>query len=79
MTKREERFKAVAERRTNKIIEMISTFDSFYGRRGINYSYSKQQVDMIFGAIESELREQKSKMLENLKNGGDCKSFTLGK
>lgn len=56
---KEERFKRVAEGRTNKIIDQIRLLGNCANRS--NYEYSEEEVRKIFHAIESELRETKAK------------------
>ena len=57
-TKRE-KFVRLAEARTNKIIDMIQLLGNCSNASA--YDYTQQDVDKIFGAIESELREAKKK------------------
>ena len=52
-------FKRVAENRTNKIIDQIRLLGNCANRS--NYEYSEEDVKKIFSAIESELKETKSK------------------
>ena len=57
-TKRD-KFVRVAEARTNKIIDMIQLLGNCSNTN--NYDYTQQDVEIIFSAIESELREAKKK------------------
>ena len=57
-TKRE-KFVRLAEARTNKIIDMIQLLGNCSNASA--YDYTQQDIDKIFGAIESELREAKKK------------------
>lgn len=57
-TKRE-KFVRLAEARTNKIIDMIQLLGNCSNLA--TYEYTSQDVDKIFSAIESELREAKKK------------------
>jgi len=57
-TKRE-RFIRLAEARTNKIIDMIQLLGNC-SNTGV-YEYSQKDVEKIFSAIETELREAKKK------------------
>jgi hypothetical protein len=50
---KEENFIRLAENRTNKILDMIRLLGNLSNTS--NYTYSKEQVDKIFGAIEKEL------------------------
>lgn len=71
-TKRE-KFVRLAEARTNKIIDMLQLLGNCSNSSA--YDYTQQDVDKIFVAIESEVREAKKKF-----NTIDCKKnsrFTL--
>lgn len=57
-TKRE-RFIRLAEARTNKIIDMIQLLGNC--SNSSTYDYTQEDVDKIFNAIESEVRETKKK------------------
>ena len=57
-TKRD-KFVRLAEARTNKIIDMIQLLGNCSNTR--TYDYTQQDVDKIFTAIETELREAKKK------------------
>ena len=61
-----ERFKRVAENRTNKIIEQIRLLGNCSNRS--NYEYKNEDVKKIFAAIESELKEAKQKYQKKEKN-----------
>lgn len=71
-TKRE-KFIRIAEARTNKIIDMIQLLGNCSSS---DYDYTRQDVEKIFSAIESEVRETKKKFnrSEPRKNA----RFTLG-
>ncbi len=56
---KKERFKRVAEGRTNKIIDQIRLLGNCSNRS--NYEYSDEDVKKIFSAIEQELRDAKAK------------------
>lgn len=66
-TKRE-KFIRLAEARTNKIIDMLQLLGNCSNTSA--YDYNQQDVDKIFNAIESEVREAKKKFnrVENRKN-----------
>lgn len=66
-TKRE-RFIRVAEARTNKIIDMMQLLGNCSNTA--TYSYSQEDVDQIFSAIEYELRETKKKFQKTNSNKG---------
>lgn len=61
-----ERFKRVAENRTNKIIEQIRLLGNCANRS--NYEYSEEEVKKIFNAIEIELKETKRKYQSKANN-----------
>lgn len=73
---RSERFVRIAEARTNKIIDMIQLLGNCANKS--NYEYSKEDVKMIFGAIETELRAAKAKF-EASENECGKKAFSLRK
>ena len=54
-----ERFKRVAENRTNKIIESIRLLGNCSNKS--NYDYSEEDVKKIFSAIENEIKAAKQK------------------
>lgn len=54
-----EKFKRLASSRTNKIIDMIDLLGNLSNKS--NYEYSDNDVEKIFKAIESSLRNAKSK------------------
>lgn len=54
-----DRFVRLAEARTNKIIDMLQLLGNCSNTN--TYEYTQQDVDQIFSAIETELREAKKK------------------
>lgn len=54
-----ERFKRIAENRTNRIIEALRLLGNCSNRS--NYSYTDEEVKKIFSAIEAEVKETKLK------------------
>ena len=58
-TRKEENFKRLAENRTNKIIDMLNLLGNLSNKS--NYSYSEEQVDAIFDAIQNELDAQRNR------------------
>ena len=54
-----EKFKRLALSRTNKIIDMIDLLGNLSNKS--NYDYSEEEVEKMFKAIESSLRNTKSK------------------
>ena len=60
-TQKEENFKRLAVNRTNKIIDMLQLLGNLSNTS--NYSYSEEQVEAIFCAIEEELKIQKSRFV----------------
>ncbi|MFQ7119685.1 MAG: hypothetical protein ACLRPW_06590 [Intestinibacter sp.] len=61
-----ERFKRVAENRTNKIIDLIRLLGNCANKS--NYEYDEEDVKKIFSAIEAELKETKSKYQTKTRN-----------
>ncbi len=59
MQEKSERFKRVAENRTNKIIDQIRLLGNCANKS--NYEYSEEDVRKIFNAIENELKNTKMK------------------
>lgn len=64
---KEERFKRVAENRTNKIINQIRLLGNCSNRS--NYQYTEEDIKKIFNAIEAELKITKTKFQAK----ADCK------
>ncbi len=54
-----ENFVRLAENRTNKILEMIRLLGNLSNTS--NYTYTKADVEKIFGTIEKELSDTKKK------------------
>lgn len=71
-TKRE-KFIRLAEARTNKIIDMLQLLGNCSNLS--TYDYTQQDVDKIFAAIESEVREIKKKFNKTESKKGS--RFTL--
>lgn len=71
-TKRD-KFIRLAEARTNKIIDMIQLLGNC--SNAATYDYTQQDVDKIFTAIETELREAKKKFAKTESSKGT--RFTL--
>jgi len=55
----EERFKRVAEARTNAILDKLRILGNLSNRQ--MYSYSEEDINKIFSAINEKVREVKSK------------------
>ena len=55
----EERFKRVAEARTNVVIDKLRILGNVSNRQ--IYSYSEEDIDKMFSAINKQLREVKAK------------------
>ena len=72
-TKRE-KFVRLAEARTNKIIDMIQLLGNCSNLS--TYEYTQQDVDKIFSAIESELKEAKKKFAKTESKSNS--RFSLG-
>jgi len=63
MDKRHENFKRVAEKRTNKIIDMIRLLGNLNNKSF--YYYTTEEIEAIFHSIDQELEKQKEKLLKN--------------
>ena len=70
-----EKFVKIAEARTNKIINMIHLLGNCSNKS--NYEYTDSDVNQIFSAIESELKDCKRKFQET--SGGKTSEFKLKK
>lgn len=67
MESKRERFKRIAENRTNKIINMIDLLGNCSNKN--NYEYTDEDIKSIFNAIESSLRMSKMKFVEKQEKG----------
>lgn len=56
---RHERFKRLAEKRTNNVIKNIRILSNCSNRS--SYEYTKSEVDKIFNTISAELKTARSK------------------
>lgn len=54
-----EKFKRLAEARTNKLIDTIRLLGNL--SNPYHYEYTQEQVDAMFNAIQNELDEQRKK------------------
>lgn len=59
MNEKEERFKRIAEKRTNKILEQLRLLGNCSNKN--NYYYTQEEVKKIFSVIEDELKQIKFK------------------
>jgi hypothetical protein len=73
MENKKDRFKRIAETRTNKIIEMIRLLGNCSNRNV--YDYTDDEVEKIFKVLENELAEKKK--LFQIKDKADKKRFSL--
>lgn len=67
MESKRERFKRIAENRTNKIINMIDLLGNCANKN--NYEYTDEDIKIIFNAIESSLKMSKMKFAEKQEKG----------
>lgn len=56
---KKENFVRLAEARTNKIINMIELLGNLANKS--NYSYTDEQINLIFESIEKSLQDSKAK------------------
>lgn len=66
-----EKFQRLAIKRTNKIIKSIQILENLSNK--INYSYTVDEVDQIFDAIEQELSLVKETFLQTDKRNSEFK------
>lgn len=66
MDSKRENFKRIAEKRTNKIVDLISKLNNLTNLQ--YYEYTDEQIDSMFKAIQKELDIQK-KIFKDLKKG----------
>ena len=71
---KKEKFVRIAEARTNKIIDMIKLLGNCSNKAV--YDYSKEDIKMIFSALEDELKIARAKFDLGETDG---KKFKLGK
>ena len=71
---KKEKFVRIAEARTNKIIDMIKLLGNCSNKAV--YDYSKEDIKMIFSAIEDELKIARAKFDLGETDG---KKFKLGR
>lgn len=62
---RQQRFKRIAETRTNKILDLLKLLSNCSNTG--NYEYTEDDVKKIFSAIENELKITKSKFIKSAK------------
>lgn len=67
---RPERFKRLANHRTNEVLKKLRILGNLSNRT--NYDYSQEEINKIFSAIDSQLRIVKIKF-----TGGTKKEFKL--
>ncbi len=65
MEEKRDRFKRIAERRTNIILEQLRLLGNCSNKN--NYAYSDEDVKKIFSAIDLEIRNTKAKFNSNNK------------
>jgi len=65
METRNEKFKRLAEKRTNAVLEQLRILGNLSNKA--NYDYSPDEVRKIFSAIDSQLRTIKAKFAGNAK------------
>ncbi len=58
METRSERFKRLAIRRTNAVLDKLRLLGNLSNK--INYGYTEEEINKIFSAIDSQLRSVKS-------------------
>lgn len=71
MESKNERFKRIAEARTNKIIDTMRLLGNCSNKN--NYEYTKDEADKILKALEQELRDLKNKFYDSIKSNDKFK------
>jgi hypothetical protein len=61
ISERRQRFKRLAENRTNMVLEKIRILSHCANRYA--YEYTQADIDLIFGTIEDELKRTKTKFV----------------
>jgi len=64
---REERFKRVAEARTNAVLDKVRILGNLSNRQ--MYSYSEEDIRKIFSAIDKQMKEIKAKFNSRKQEG----------
>lgn len=67
---RNERFKRIAAKRTNEILDRIRILGNCSNKS--SYEYTQEDINKIFGEIEKQLKQTKAKFL-----GGKREKFKL--
>ena len=67
MESKRERFKRIAENRTNKIINMIDLLGNCSNKN--NYEYTDEDIKNIFSAIENSIKISKMTFVEKQEEG----------
>ena len=62
MESKKEKFKRIAENRTNKILDMLELLGNCSNKN--NYEYTDEEVKSIFSAIESSVKIAKMKFMD---------------
>lgn len=65
METRNEKFKRLAEKRTNAVLEQLRILGNLSNKA--NYDYSPEEVRKIFSAIDSQLRTVKARFSDSKK------------
>jgi len=65
METRNEKFKRLAEKRTNAVLEQLRILGNLSNKA--NYDYSPEEVRKIFSAIDSQLRTVKARFSKSTK------------
>lgn len=70
-----DKFKRLAEARTQKLIDGIRLLGNLSNT--YIYDYRKEEVDKIFGTLEDELKAARSKFVVDTKKASKGDKFTL--
>lgn len=65
MEDKSQRFKRLATKRTNAVLEKLRVLGNLSSK--VNYEYSEEEINKIFSTIEGQLRIIKTKFLAETK------------
>lgn len=71
METKNEKFKRLATKRTNDVLEKLRVLGNLSVRN--NYDYSQEEINKIFKSIDEQLKETKSRF----SSGSKSKTFSL--
>jgi hypothetical protein len=70
-SQKSEKFRELAENRTNAILDKIRVLGNLANKS--RYEYTSEEINQVFRALENELKKTKDKFLDN--SNSDAKKF----